>query len=457
MPMGMRLGIGLLVLVVAGESLPPQTTPTKQTTPLLVGHRGLIHHAPENTVQGFAACFDLAIGIELDVRRTRDGHLVCLHDDDVKRTTDGTGKVAELSLADLQKLDAGRWFDPAFAGLVVPTLEEVFRLCAGERASSQVLIAIDLKIDDETVEADVVRLAEKHGVLDQLVFIGRAIETPSVRRKLRAANPKVSVAVLAQTADDLPAALKDRDSNWAYLRFVPTAEQVAQVHRAGKRVFLVGPTVSGREPDNWRRAREAGVDAILTDFPLECRQVFRESQGGTQAQAKAKPQPRARIDQGTPKSGHWAFVKPERPPVPVSRDIVGRSWVRNPIDAFILARLEREGLKPSPEADRITLLRRLSLDLIGLPPPIAEVDAFLADQSPDAYQRQVERLLRSPHYGERWGRHWLDAARYADSDGYEKDKQRQVWAYRDWVVNALNRDLPYDRFIIEQLAGDLLV
>ena len=114
------------------------------------------------------------------------------------------------------------------------------------------------------------------------------------------------------------------------------------------------------------------------------------------------------------------------------------------------------GPRAVAEADRITLLRRLSLDLIGLPPTPEEVDAFLADRSPDAYEKQVERLLASPHYGERWAAHWLDAARYADSDGFEKDKPRSVWFYRDWVIDALNRDLPYDQFVIEQIAGDLL-
>ncbi len=159
------------------------------------------------------------------------------------------------------------------------------------------------------------------------------------------------------------------------------------------------------------------------------------------------------VKEGAHWSEHWAFRAPTRPRVPVVRDAAG---IRNPIDAFLRQRLEREGLRPSGEADRITLLRRLSLDLIGLPPTSAEVDAFLKDTSPNAYENQVERLLASPHYGERWGRHWLDAARYADSDGYEKDKPRFVWAFRDWVVNAFNRDLPYDRFIIEQVAGDLL-
>jgi hypothetical protein len=158
------------------------------------------------------------------------------------------------------------------------------------------------------------------------------------------------------------------------------------------------------------------------------------------------------VQQGAEYSTHWAFVPPTRPEVPQ----IESASIRNPIDAFIQARLKQEGLAPSPEADKTTLLRRLSLDLIGLPPTIEEVDAFLADESADAYEKQVERLLKSAHYGERWGRQWLDAARYADSDGFEKDKQRAVWFYRDWVVDAINRDLPYDQFVIEQLAGDLL-
>jgi mono/diheme cytochrome c family protein len=152
-------------------------------------------------------------------------------------------------------------------------------------------------------------------------------------------------------------------------------------------------------------------------------------------------------------TGHWSFRTPVRPALPTVKD---PTWVRNPIDAFVLARLEREGLKPSPEADRATLLRRLSLDLIGLPPTIQELDAFLADKSSDAYEKQVDRLLASPHYGERWARRWLDRARYADTNGYEKDRERSIWPYRDWVIDALNRDMPFDQFTIEQIAGDLL-
>lgn len=161
------------------------------------------------------------------------------------------------------------------------------------------------------------------------------------------------------------------------------------------------------------------------------------------------------IAQGAEYTSHWAFNAPTRPALNETIS-PGGTWSRNPIDHFIVAKLNSEGLAPSAETDKATWLRRLTLDLIGLPPTTAEVDGFLADTTPDAHSRQVERLLTSPHYGERWGRHWLDAARYADSDGFEKDKSRQVWFYRDWVVNSLNRDLPYDQFIIEQLAGDLL-
>lgn len=156
---------------------------------------------------------------------------------------------------------------------------------------------------------------------------------------------------------------------------------------------------------------------------------------------------------GTRRHWHWAYNPPARPNPPHVRDT---DWPRNPIDAFVLARLESLGLTHSPEADRVTLLRRLSLDLIGLPPTPAEVDAFLADSRHDAYERAVDRLLDSPRYGEHWARRWLDLARYADTHGYEKDNRRDMWLFRDWVIDALNRDLPFDQFTIHQLAGDLL-
>ncbi|RMG40507.1 MAG: DUF1549 domain-containing protein [Planctomycetota bacterium] len=154
------------------------------------------------------------------------------------------------------------------------------------------------------------------------------------------------------------------------------------------------------------------------------------------------------------RSDHWAFQPVRRPSLPSVRRA---DACRTPIDRFIQAKLEAEGVAPSPPADRHTLIRRLYLDLIGLPPDVADVDAFVNDPRPDAWERLVDRLLASPRFGERWGRHWLDKARYADSDGYEKDRPRpDAWRYRDWVIDAINRDMPFDAFTVEQLAGDLL-
>ncbi len=150
---------------------------------------------------------------------------------------------------------------------------------------------------------------------------------------------------------------------------------------------------------------------------------------------------------------HWSFIVPRRPQLPAVKDA---AWPRNPIDHFVLARLEAHGIAPAPQADRRTLARRLSLDLVGLPPPPAEVEAFVDDPAPDAYERYVDRLLDAPAWGEHRARYWLDAARYADTHGIHFDNYREMWSYRDWVIQAFNRNLPFDRFTVEQLAGDLL-
>ena len=159
------------------------------------------------------------------------------------------------------------------------------------------------------------------------------------------------------------------------------------------------------------------------------------------------------IDEGAKWQSHWAFDPPKRPPVPEVKD---KSWPKNAIDYFTLARLEAQGLKPSEEADKATLLRRVSLDLTGLPPTPAEVDSFVADHSADAYEKRVDQLLQSPHYGERMAMPWLDLARYADTHGFHIDSLREMWPWRDWVINAFNRNMRFDEFTIEQLAGDLL-
>ena len=159
------------------------------------------------------------------------------------------------------------------------------------------------------------------------------------------------------------------------------------------------------------------------------------------------------IDQGASWSKHWAFESPRRPNLPPTRN---RIWAKNPIDDFVLARLEAETLSPSSEAERTALIRRVTLDLTGLPPSPADVDAFLTDRSPDAYERLVDRLLASPDYGERMAMEWLDGARYADTNGYQNDFARTMWPWRDWVIAAFNANQPFDRFTIDQIAGDLL-
>ena len=159
------------------------------------------------------------------------------------------------------------------------------------------------------------------------------------------------------------------------------------------------------------------------------------------------------IAEGAPWQKHWSLIAPKRPELPAVND---KRWPANGIDSFVLARLDREGLKPSPEASKETLIRRVSLDLTGIPPSPTEVDAFLADTSPGAYERVVDRLLRSPRYGERMAARWLDAARYADTNGYQYDGERVMWRWRDWVINAFNRNEPFNQFALEQIAGDLL-
>ncbi|MEO7190203.1 MAG: PSD1 and planctomycete cytochrome C domain-containing protein [Vicinamibacterales bacterium] len=159
------------------------------------------------------------------------------------------------------------------------------------------------------------------------------------------------------------------------------------------------------------------------------------------------------IEQGARWEEHWAYVRPQPQPVP---KVHAPAWVKNEIDAFVLARLEKAGLQPEPEQDKARLFRRVTLDLTGLPPSTEELDSYLADTRPDAYDRAVDRLLASPHFGERWATPWLDLARYADTQGFERDNERQIWAYRNWVIRALNADLPFDQFTIKQTAGDLL-
>jgi hypothetical protein len=206
-----------------------------------------------------------------------------------------------------------------------------------------------------------------------------------------------------------------------------------------------GPIVPGKSADSRLVERITSEDAELVMPPPKANKKLKPEQVATLKKW---------IDQGANWGQHWSFVPPKRPSVPSIR--APQSAIRNPIDAFVLARLEKAGLKPSSEADKERLIRRVTLDLIGLPPTPEEVDAFLKDADPNAYEKVVDRLLASPRFGERMAWDWLDAARYADSNGYQGDGERTMWPWRDWVVKAYNENLPFDKFTVWQLAGDLL-
>jgi len=218
------------------------------------------------------------------------------------------------------------------------------------------------------------------------------------------------------------------------------------------------------QPDSALAKLESGATAIVPGDPDASelvRRIYAEDEAERMPPADSqkslheaeKALLKAWVAQGAKYTQHWSFLPPRKPAVP---SIPGDTWSRNDIDRFVLHRLKQAGLAPSPEADRRTLMRRVSFDLTGLPPTIDEVQAFLADDSPEAYEHLVDRLLASPRFGERMAMHWLDLARYADSDGYEKDGHRQMWPYRDWVIEAFNANMPFDQFTVEQLAGDLL-
>lgn len=262
----------LLIFLAVAACLP---TTAAEPRPLVVAHRGLLRHAPENTLANFRACLELRLGFEFDVERTKDGHLVCIHDDTVDRTTNGSGKLSEMTLAEIRKLDAGGWFDPKYAGEKVPTVEEVLELVA-EYRQHDVLVAVDLKA--ENVAQNVVRLAEKYGVLDRLLFIGRTISDPQVRAEIRAASDEAHAAAVANNADEFAGALAAPSADWVYFRYLPPNEQVEAVHQANKRTFIAGATVAGDLPENWRQAADVGVDGILTDYPFELAAMLRKKE-----------------------------------------------------------------------------------------------------------------------------------------------------------------------------------
>ncbi len=232
--------------------------------------------APENTLAAFRSCLELRVGFELDVRKTKDGKYVCLHDETLDRTTNGKGLLRDISFAEFCRLDAGSWFDLDFRGEHPPSLDEICLLIAEYPSAG--LVAVDLKETGDGAEESVVEIAQKHKVLDRLVFIGNTIENGGVRERLRNADKNAHVARLAASPQEVEEAIADSSAGWVYLRFLPASETVEQIHRAGKRVFLSGPLVAGYDTTNWQRGAELGVDAILTDYPLELKKHLRPHQ-----------------------------------------------------------------------------------------------------------------------------------------------------------------------------------
>ena len=252
-----------------------RAAPPESVRSLVVAHRGLLLHAPENTLANFRACLELRLGFELDVYRSKDNQLVCIHDQTVDRTTNGKGAVKQFTLAELKKLDAGSWFSPAFRGETIPTIDEVFQLLA-RYPQAEVLIAVDIKQDDLKVERELIQLANRHSVLDRLLFIGNTITDAAVRGRLYQTSKSAHIAHVAHNPQELIGSINDPQADWVYVRYLPSGKDVERIHARGKRVFIAGKTVSGEERANWQAAREIGIDAILTDHALKLQSLLRK-------------------------------------------------------------------------------------------------------------------------------------------------------------------------------------
>ena len=235
--------------------------------PILLAHRGVARHAPENTLPSFAAAIELGLSIELDVYQTRDEHLVVIHDRTVDRTTNGTGEVTEMTLAEIRKLDAGSWFDPRFTGEKVPTLEEVFKLIR-ERQRTPLTIALNMKVISPGIEQNIVRFVEKYELFDQLFAFGQSSDSS---RRFKQANPKLRTTVYLNDseADQFVATLRDPIADCLWVRFIPSAEAMAQARQLGKQVWLA-LHIGEHRPDIWDEARANKIDGICTDWSLAC-------------------------------------------------------------------------------------------------------------------------------------------------------------------------------------------
>ena len=266
----MSFNMLMLTCVIATPSEPE--IKESSADPILLAHRGLVQHAPENTLPSFASAIELGLSIELDVYQTHDEHLVVIHDKTVDRTTNGTGEVTEMTLAEIRKLDAGSWFDPRFAGEKVPTLEEVFKLIR-ERQRTPVSVALNMKIISPGIEKNIVQLVEKYKLFDQLFAFGQSNDSS---RRFKQANPQLRTTVYLNSneADRFAAALSDPLADCLWVRFIPNAETMEQARKRGKQVWLA-LHIGENRPDIWDEARANKIDGICTDWPLVCSQHWR--------------------------------------------------------------------------------------------------------------------------------------------------------------------------------------
>ena len=261
------MSFNMLMLMCVITAPPEPETNASPADPILLAHRGVVRYAPENTLPSFAAAIELGLSIELDVYQTGDEHLVIIHDKTVDRTTNGTGAVSEMTLAEIRKLDAGSWFDPRFAGEKVPTLEEVFKLIR-ERQRTPVTIGLNMKVLSPGIEESIVRLVEKYELFDQLFAFGQSSDSS---RRFKEANPKLRTTVYLKDSesDQFAAALRDPLADCLWVRFIPNVEAMEQARKLGKQVWLA-LHIGENRPDIWDEARANKIDGICTDWPLAC-------------------------------------------------------------------------------------------------------------------------------------------------------------------------------------------
>ena len=246
--------------------------------PVVLAHRGLLRQAPENTPAAYIAAFELGFGIEVDVRFTADTELVMLHDEALDRTTSGQGPLIEKRVSDLASLDAGLWFDPAFAGQRIPTLTETCEM-ARTHGRCDVLIGLDIKESEPPVEEMVCRTLQEFGLMKRVLGIGNLLRSPELRERFKSACADFPATRRVGTPDDLADALSDPTADWLFVIYTMSAEQIEEAHQAGKRVFIVGDQVQEYQPENWLMYRDRGVDLFCTDYPIECHALWRERRG----------------------------------------------------------------------------------------------------------------------------------------------------------------------------------